>query len=39
MRTVNPNRLFCWTLRGKPYLMLSAGSAALLILLIGVNVL
>ena len=39
MRTVNPHKLFWWTLRGKPSGLLSAGSAALLILLIGVNVL
>lgn len=36
MRTVHHNNLFRWTLRGKPYFMLSSGGAALLILLMGV---
>ena len=36
MRTVRHNNLFRWTLRGKPYYILSTGSLALLILLMGV---
>ena len=36
MRNVRHNNLFRWTLRGKPYFILAAGSLALLILLIGV---
>ena len=36
MRTKNPNNLFCWTLRGKPYGMLAFGALALLTLLTGV---
>ena len=36
MRRVRHNNLFRWTLRGKPYFILAAGSLVLLILLIGV---
>ena len=36
MRTVNPNKLFRWTLRGKPYYILAGSSLAVLILLMGV---
>ena len=36
MRNVRHNNLFRWTLRGKPYFILAAGSLALLILAIGV---
>lgn len=36
MRNVRHNNLFRWTLRGKPYFILAAGSLVLLILLIGV---
>ena len=36
MRNVRHNNLFCWTLRGKPYWYLAAGSLSILILLIGV---
>ena len=36
MRDVRHNNLFRWTLRGKPYFILSAGSLALLILARGV---
>ncbi len=36
MRTVHHNHLFRWTLRGRPYLVVSGTGAALLILLMGV---
>ena len=36
MRNVRHNNLFRWTLRGKPYALLSGGSLALLILVMGV---
>lgn len=35
MRTVQHNNLFRWTLRGKPYALLSGGGLVLLILLMG----
>ena len=30
------DNLFCWTLRGKPYYLLAAGSWAILLVIIGV---
>ena len=36
MRNVRHNNLFCWTLRGKPYFLLSGSSLAILILTMGV---
>ena len=36
MRTVRKRNLFCWTLRGKPYFLLAAGSLAILLAIIGV---
>ena len=36
MRSVRKKNLFQWTLRGKPYFILTSGSLALLILAWGV---
>ena len=36
MRIKPKRRLFLWTLRGKPYAVLSLGSLAVLILMIGI---
>jgi hypothetical protein len=36
MRTVRKRNLFAWTLRGKPYYLLAAGSFAVLLAIIGV---
>jgi len=35
MRTVRKRNLFCWTLRGKPYYLLAAGSLAILLAVVG----
>ena len=35
MRTVRKSDLFRWTLRGKPYYLLAAGSLAILLAIIG----
>ena len=35
MRTVRKKILFLWTLRGKPYYLLAAGSLAILLAIIG----
>ena len=35
MRTVRKRNLFHWTLRGKPYYLLAAGSLAILLTIIG----
>ena len=36
MRIKPRKQLFLWTLRGKPYVLLSLGSLAVLILMIGI---
>ena len=36
MRTVRKRNLFRWTLRGKPYFLLAAGSLLILLAIIGV---
>ena len=36
MRTVSKKNLFLWTLRGKPYYLLAAGSFFVLMTIIGV---
>jgi len=36
MRTVRKKSKFRWTLRGKPYYLLAAGSLAILLAIIGV---
>ena len=36
MRNVRHNNLFRWTLRGKPYYLLAAGSLLILLAIIGV---
>ena len=36
MRIKPKRHLFLWTLRGKPYAMLSMGSLAVLILMLGI---
>ena len=36
MRTVRKSNLFRWTLRGKPYYLLAAGSFAILLAIFGV---
>ena len=36
MRDVRHNNLFRWTLRGKPYYLLAAGSLVILLAMIGV---
>ena len=36
MRNIRNKNLFRWTLRGKPYFLLAAGSLAILIAIIGV---
>jgi len=36
MRTVRKRNLFLWTLRGKPYYLLAAGSLVILLAMIGV---
>ena len=35
MRTVRKRNLFRWTLRGKPYYLLTAGSFVILLTIIG----
>ena len=35
MSAVKKKNLFCWTLRGKPYYLLAAGSLAILLAIIG----
>jgi len=35
MRTVRKRKLFRWTLRGKPYYLLAAGSLAILLAVMG----
>ena len=35
MRTVRKKRKFRWTLRGKPYYLLAAGSLVILLAIIG----
>ena len=35
MKTVRKRNLFHWTLRGKPYYLLAAGSLAILLIVIG----
>ena len=35
MRTVRKKNLFLWTLRGKPYYLLAAGSLMILLVIIG----
>ena len=35
MRTVRKRDLFLWTLRGKPYYLLAAGSLVILLVIIG----
>ena len=35
MRTVSKSDLFRWTLRGKPYYLLAAGSLAILLAVVG----
>ena len=35
MRTVRKTNLFRWTLRGKPYYLLAAGSFVILLAIIG----
>ena len=36
MRIIRKKNLFLWTLRGKPYYLLAAGSFAVLLAIIGV---
>ena len=36
MRNVRHNNLFRWTLRGKPYYLLAAGSLLILLAIMGV---
>ena len=36
MRTIRKKNLFLWTLRGKPYYLLAAGSLVILLATIGV---
>ena len=36
MRTIRKRNLFRWTLRGKPYYLLAAGSLLILLAIIGV---
>ena len=36
MKTIRRKNLFLWTLRGKPYYLLAAGSVAILLAIIGV---
>ena len=36
MKTVKKKNLFLWTLRGKPYYLLAAGSFMILLAIIGV---
>lgn len=36
MKTIAKNDLFLWTLRGKPYYLLAAGSLAVLLAVMGV---
>ena len=36
MRTVRKRNMFRWTLRGKPYYLLAAGSLLILLAIIGV---
>ena len=36
MKTVRKKNLFCWTLRGKPYYLLTMGSLMILLAIIGV---
>ena len=36
MRTIRKKNLFRWTLRGKPYYLLAAGSLVILLAIIGV---
>ena len=36
MKTVRKKNLFLWTLRGKPYYLLAAGSLLILLAIIGV---
>ena len=36
MRTVKKRTMFTWTLRGKPYFLLSAASLAILLVTMGV---
>ena len=36
MNTVRKKKLFRWTLRGKPYYLLAAGSLVILVAIIGV---
>ena len=36
MKTVRNKNLFRWTLRGKPYFLLAAGSFVILLIIIGV---
>ena len=36
MKTVRKKKLFLWTLRGKPYYLLAAGSLVILLAVIGV---
>jgi len=35
MRTIKKRNLFRWTLRGKPYYLLAAGSLVILLAIIG----
>ena len=35
MRTIRKKNLFLWTLRGKPYYLLAAGSLVILFAIIG----
>ena len=35
MRTVRKKRKFCWTLRGKSYYLLEAGSLVILLAIVG----